>query len=225
MAIRKKDTLSAALAKEAAAAGLEIVTEGDGTYSVTVPGTEDDDGNALELVDESPRALLDDALAVLAMEADPETYSYDFDEDDRPLVEVQGIDEPFTADSLAEAFKQAAAYAGKRVAQPERKQRRGRAKAAVAEEPAPEPVEAAPAPEPEVLPPASPNGASDSRRVADSDVCRVLIVGLREIAQAASNLADALGKEGDLLPFIGGKFAEDDEVPAGRGRIRRERGK
>jgi len=218
MALRKKneDGASAVIA-EAKAAGLKIGRDEDGTYFCAIPGTEDEDGELLELVDHDPKALLADALAIQAMEREPELYSYDTDEADVPYVEVNGIDGKFEGGSFGEAFAKAqAAYAQSKEEAPAKKTRKGRAKAA------PEAAQRVSEPEAEVLPPEEPKGNGTVPLEANADALHIISEGFRKLSETLATLAGHLARKEALVPFVKADFAED-ELGEPKSRIKRER--
>lgn len=218
LAKKGKTDAFAPIKAEAEEAGISLVKTDSGEFIATY---EAEDGEIEWGPGPDARAVLDDMLALVEMEDQKELYTYEEDGTGGARVTVAGIRGHFDADSFASAF--AAAKEAVLKAQAEADKPKGRAvKAARRAEAEPEPV----TPEPEFLAPTKPNGEERSveKILGDSDTLRKLSQGFNKLSETLKELADAMARDEALVPFMGKEFSEDDP-PAGKSRVRRERGR
>jgi hypothetical protein len=202
----------AELQKEADEAGIELTKTDDGyVASFEAEGGEVEWGPG-----ENARAVLDDALALAAMEDKPDVFTYEEDGMGGARVKVEGIRGNFDAPTFASAYAAAQEALEKSKAEVDKPKGRAKPKLAAVE---------TDEPQAEILPPTKPNGERTPERIlGDGDTLRRLGEGFNKLSETLKELADAMHRDEALIPFMGKEFSEDDP-PAGKSRVRRERGK
>lgn len=227
LAKKGKADAFAAIKAEAEENGITLTKTDSGEFMATYDA---EDGEIEWGPGPDARAVLDDMLAMAAMEEEKDTYTYDEDGAGGARVTVAGIRGHFDADTFAAAFAAASEAVQKAKAEADKpKAKAGRKAKIEAEENEAETAVSrriADKIEPEVLPPLkqAPNGGerSPERILGDSDTLRRLGEGFNKLSEVLKGLADAMHRDEALVPFMGAEFSEDDP-PAATSRVKRER--
>lgn len=215
MALNKRKDPLDDLKAEAEEAGINLSRAEDGTYAAFVQGGASLDGY------KDPRALLDDMLALTAMDAKSDVFVYDEDEQFGDAIVTVNGGGTFTAKTFAQAYAEALESLNKPKAEPKaRKPRKAKAEA----EEAPKNG-------------AEPNGTAEGEgAISMSDNVRIMVETLNTVGNTLLRAAQKLSASDALLPFVGEEFADDEkplppelakfnEDEAPKRRVTREKGK
>jgi hypothetical protein len=233
------------ITREAEENGINLSRAADDTFSATIIG-----GATIDGYDDA-RALLDDMLAVQAMDEQDDLFAYDNGPMGGYSVAVTGVEKPFEHASLAGAYAMAKASlippVAKRDKVAELKKAYGvsESKQTLPPNPTIADVEAAEAKKPpsqeiknpdaengraeaEILSPTRPNG-QERAQMRNDDLRETIAQGILDLASQLTTMATSLRASPGTIPFVQkgfeeGEPAEETEAPPpARSRITRER--
>lgn len=205
--IAGKNDPFAALKREAEEQGITLTKAADGSFTASAA-----DHDTLEEYAD-PRTLLDDMVAIIAMDNSDDLFTYSANEFEEAVVHVNG-GESFTAATFAKAYAQAQESVIAK-AKPVEETGTEKAKRYKAESKARGPTQdivSEPRAEAEIIPPAKPNGPNGMSQ-DNVDISGVLAEACLDMARTLTELAGKLSSGDALLPFRGEGYTEE-ETPA-----------